>query len=584
MALSIRIPRQFIGSFAKVATIVGGVLVGMTSQSEAAKYDVPNGSVTVEKGDTLGKIARKLNKMGVDVTAEQLQAENNIQDVRRIQIGTVLKLPQTQTAAPALDNETVSFVQNFDMTERLRKQAQDITTKSGDYAQWEDFYRAVSGQSAQEPFVLTADPQTATEYAFGFKKPPVTPQVNADSSVNATASVSAYAPASVSAVDQLFEEMLKKSPTADVRLAADLPSFTPAPDAKAEPEVKSVPMPLARPASLASNDTSKPAAPAAPAVYVVKKGDSLSKIADEFDRSCKELAKTNKIKNPDIIHVGQEIKGLDKLSVTQKPQDCAAPAATKKHVAPAAPAVGEKVSQPRYKIAAVKSGDFIRASDSHIQKYCRVVEEPTFLTKLFGAAPAQRLMSIRGNQDDCGCSNEMQEIIHQGKKIRLPGSSNDITCFGGRNDSDGPGPSNPGDGNGSGGCNGGCNGGGDDNDPTGPGDGDGNGGNNPPGQDGNGPSGPGGGPSGPGGGKGGDHGGPGGGKGGDHGHGGGKGGDHGGPGGGKGGDHGHGGGKGGDHGGSGGGGKGGHDGHSSLDLKEPKSFAGVINPFAPRIG
>ncbi len=43
-------------------------------------------------------------------------------------------------------------------------------------------------------------------------------------------------------------------------------------------------------------------------VYVVKKGDTLSKIASKYNTTYQALAKLNKIENPDLIKVGQKIK------------------------------------------------------------------------------------------------------------------------------------------------------------------------------------------------------------------------------------------------------------------------------------
>lgn len=58
----------------------------------------------------------------------------------------------------------------------------------------------------------------------------------------------------------------------------------------------------------------EPVTPAAPKVetaeevYVVKKGDILSKIANKFGTTVKKLAEYNGIANPNVIHVGQKIK------------------------------------------------------------------------------------------------------------------------------------------------------------------------------------------------------------------------------------------------------------------------------------
>lgn len=45
-----------------------------------------------------------------------------------------------------------------------------------------------------------------------------------------------------------------------------------------------------------------------PSVYVVKKGDYLAKIAKKHNTTVAKLAEINKIKNPDLIYAGQEIK------------------------------------------------------------------------------------------------------------------------------------------------------------------------------------------------------------------------------------------------------------------------------------
>lgn len=46
----------------------------------------------------------------------------------------------------------------------------------------------------------------------------------------------------------------------------------------------------------------------AQSVYVVKKGDYLGKIAKEYNTTVDKLVKINKIKNPDLIKIGQKIK------------------------------------------------------------------------------------------------------------------------------------------------------------------------------------------------------------------------------------------------------------------------------------
>ena len=42
-------------------------------------------------------------------------------------------------------------------------------------------------------------------------------------------------------------------------------------------------------------------------IYIVKPGDTLSKIAAKFKKNWKDVAKYNAIKNPDLIYPGQKI-------------------------------------------------------------------------------------------------------------------------------------------------------------------------------------------------------------------------------------------------------------------------------------
>ena len=43
-------------------------------------------------------------------------------------------------------------------------------------------------------------------------------------------------------------------------------------------------------------------------IHTVKKGDTLSEIAEEFDTTVNEIAKDNGIKDPDKIREGQKLK------------------------------------------------------------------------------------------------------------------------------------------------------------------------------------------------------------------------------------------------------------------------------------
>ncbi|NPA52684.1 MAG: LysM peptidoglycan-binding domain-containing protein [Aquificae bacterium] len=45
-----------------------------------------------------------------------------------------------------------------------------------------------------------------------------------------------------------------------------------------------------------------------PSYYIVKKGDTLSKIARRFGTDWRTLARINKLKNPHLIRIGQKIR------------------------------------------------------------------------------------------------------------------------------------------------------------------------------------------------------------------------------------------------------------------------------------
>ena len=45
-----------------------------------------------------------------------------------------------------------------------------------------------------------------------------------------------------------------------------------------------------------------------PVFYIVKKGDSLSKIAKKFNTNWQRLAKINRLKNPNLIKAGQKLR------------------------------------------------------------------------------------------------------------------------------------------------------------------------------------------------------------------------------------------------------------------------------------
>lgn len=84
---------------------------------------------------------------------------------------------------------------------------------------------------------------------------------------------------------------------------------------KAVAEAKAKVDELANKAGVGKKEEPKaaPAPQAAPAqpqfeTYTVKKGDNLSKVGQKYGVSWREIAELNNIKNPDLIHPGQEFK------------------------------------------------------------------------------------------------------------------------------------------------------------------------------------------------------------------------------------------------------------------------------------
>ena len=103
-----------------------------------------------------------------------------------------------------------------------------------------------------------------------------------------------YDPAAVLSPDSTFEPRSAARPSAPS--AARPPAQT-----SPRPEQQTAPRPASRPASAASSE-------AVPAVYVVKQGDNLTKIARQFGTTAEAIAKAN----------GKSVSAMNKLWVGQK--------------------------------------------------------------------------------------------------------------------------------------------------------------------------------------------------------------------------------------------------------------------------
>ncbi len=67
-------------------------------QAEAAKIDTDKGTITVQSGDSLSKIVRKLAKLDIQTTPEKIQAANAdlIKDADKIYVGQVFAIPKAE--------------------------------------------------------------------------------------------------------------------------------------------------------------------------------------------------------------------------------------------------------------------------------------------------------------------------------------------------------------------------------------------------------------------------------------------------------------------------------------------------------
>jgi len=119
--------------------------------------------------------------------------------------------------------------------------------------------------------------------------------------------------------------------------ASQTPAATPAPAAKTE--------------AAAPKAAEKPAA-ATPSYGVVRKGDTLSKVAKRHGTTPETLAKLNKIKNPAMIQIGQKLRLPEKpVAVAQAPAEKPVVEAAK------APAPAAKPASTAHGTHIVKSGE-----------------------------------------------------------------------------------------------------------------------------------------------------------------------------------------------------------------------------------
>jgi LysM repeat protein len=130
--------------------------------------------------------------------------------------------------------------------------------------------------------------------------------------------------------------------------------------------------------------------PSSSSEYVIKKGDSLSKIAARYGLSTRELAALNGIDKPDKIRIGQKLTLPGKMAAGSEPKPAAKPAAVRK----------PKVSKP----AAVASGNVY------------VVKPGDCLSKIAAAHGCKTKALKEANK----LTNDK---IFVGQKLALPGAS-----------------------------------------------------------------------------------------------------------------------------------------------------------------
>ncbi len=105
--------RQFMGAFFDEGSLV---VTSATGATPAPVAGTPSGVYVVQAGDSLGKIARKLN-----VTVQQLLQLNNLKDPNQLFIGQQLKVPGGTAVAAPVAGVTSYVVVAGDNLSRLAK-------------------------------------------------------------------------------------------------------------------------------------------------------------------------------------------------------------------------------------------------------------------------------------------------------------------------------------------------------------------------------------------------------------------------------------------------------------------------------
>jgi membrane-bound lytic murein transglycosylase D len=224
------------------------------------------GVYRVRRGDTLASIARRFG-----VSARDLATVNRIQNANQIHPGQVIELPGGSLTARPED----------------RSHAGKYTIRRGDTL---DAVARKFGVSVSELIALNGirnKNRIAVGQSIYIPGPPEPPAASAPP---APAQVAAAQPATA---------------TSDAAAAAASASAAPASAASAAATVSAeTPMPAPAPAS----DTTAAAPATAPSEYVVRRGDTLEKIAARTGVAERELIALNGIRNKHRIEAGQTLK------------------------------------------------------------------------------------------------------------------------------------------------------------------------------------------------------------------------------------------------------------------------------------
>ncbi len=249
---------------------------------------------TVGRGETMSSIASAYN-----ITSEQLMAMNDLTS-SRVRRGQRLKVPASSSYAGSADEADDMVAQQFDSDDTDRPAVTTEEDRKREEEQYAEVKKVQKEASTKPPYKgsYTVDVSDYSQRSSR-KKQETTHSVTPSRPVSVSSSSSSSS-APASAVSK------SRTRTAKQKEAEPEPKKTSrTTTATAKPTQKAVPQPKK------SRTAKQPAAavPPKPTEHEVKKGESLTKIAEQNGVSVSELKKANNIKGDgDMIKAGDNIK------------------------------------------------------------------------------------------------------------------------------------------------------------------------------------------------------------------------------------------------------------------------------------